>query len=193
VTVADHIIDRGGSPDGTLRVELFRFYGKDTVTINLVDGDTSANLTAQQARAVARDLVEHADRLDEQDGGDGTEASDYAPSIGAFVKTQLDHDRHYAYQASGLLGRVTPWLRWEKLKESLPGLSRADCMHIERQAPHRVLRQVEALRITVAAHLQDHECADGRWYARDEGCRTVRRIAGIYLDRPGYNEEWTLR
>ena len=36
--MADHTIDRGGSPDGTLRVELFRFYGEDTVTIDLVDG-----------------------------------------------------------------------------------------------------------------------------------------------------------
>jgi hypothetical protein len=62
--MADHAIDRGGSPDGTLRVELLRFYGEDTVTIDLVDGDTAAHLTAEQARAVARDLLEHADQLD---------------------------------------------------------------------------------------------------------------------------------
>jgi hypothetical protein len=62
--VTDHVIDRGGSPDGILRVELFRFYGEDTVTIDLVDGDTSAHLTAEQARAVAADLVEYADQLD---------------------------------------------------------------------------------------------------------------------------------
>jgi hypothetical protein len=190
--VADHAIDRGGSPDGILRVELFRFYGEDVVTLDLVDGDTAARLTAEQARAVARDLVEHADLLDGRGGTADAEACDYAPSIGEFVKTQLDHDHHYAYQASGLLGIVTPWLRWATLKEAMPGLSRADCMHIERQAPHRVLRQVEALRIIVAAHLQDHECADGQWYARDEGCRTVRRIAAIYLGRPGYDEDWTL-
>lgn len=62
--MADHIIDRGGSPDGTLRVEPSRFYGENTVTIDLVDGDTAAHLTAEQARAVARDLMEHAARID---------------------------------------------------------------------------------------------------------------------------------
>lgn len=62
--MADHIIDRGGSPDGTLRVELFQFYGEQTVTVDQVDGDTAAHLTADQARAVARDLIDHADRLD---------------------------------------------------------------------------------------------------------------------------------
>lgn len=64
--MADHPIDRGGSPDGILRVELFQFYGEQTVTIDLVDGDTSAHLTAEQARAVAADLVKHANL---QDGG----------------------------------------------------------------------------------------------------------------------------
>lgn len=63
VAVSHHTFDRGGSPDGTLSVSIERFYGDDCVAIDL-ESATEAHLTAEQARAVAADLVAHADALD---------------------------------------------------------------------------------------------------------------------------------
>ena len=67
--MAEHIYDRGGSPDGALGISLGRFYGEEAVELDLVSGDSAAHLTAEQARAVAADLVAHADALDERTGG----------------------------------------------------------------------------------------------------------------------------
>jgi hypothetical protein len=60
-----HTYDRGGAPDGTLGISIDRFYGDDLVCLELEDGGSAAHLTAAQARAVAEDLVAHADALDE--------------------------------------------------------------------------------------------------------------------------------
>jgi hypothetical protein len=62
--VAHHTFHRGGAPDGTLAVSIERFYGDDYVAIDLEPGASMAHLTAEQARAVAGDLVAHADELD---------------------------------------------------------------------------------------------------------------------------------
>ena len=65
--MAEHPYDAGGGDivnNGLLAVELDRFYGEDYVSIELGHGGSFAHLTAEQARAVARDLIEHADRLD---------------------------------------------------------------------------------------------------------------------------------
>jgi len=59
-----HTYGRGGAPDGTLGVSIDRFYGNDLLCIELEDDDTAAYLTAAQARAVAADLIAHADALD---------------------------------------------------------------------------------------------------------------------------------
>lgn len=66
--MAEHKYDRGGGDtddNGILTVELARFYGEDVVSLEIAHGATFASLTADQARAVGRDLLEHADRLDE--------------------------------------------------------------------------------------------------------------------------------
>jgi len=62
--MSTHTYDRGGAPDGTLGISIDRFHGDDLVYIELEDGDTAAYLSAVQARAVAVDLVVHADALD---------------------------------------------------------------------------------------------------------------------------------
>jgi len=61
--VAAHKYDNGGSPDGTLGISLDRFYGDDYVCLEFEHGGTSAYLTADQARAVALDLLAHATAL----------------------------------------------------------------------------------------------------------------------------------
>lgn len=54
--------------DRTLGISLDRYYGDEIVCIELSNGATFANLTSDQARAVADDLRVHADALDELTG-----------------------------------------------------------------------------------------------------------------------------
>jgi hypothetical protein len=63
--MSKHTYDRGGASDGTLGISIDRFYGDDLVCLELEDGGSFAYLTADQARAVAKDLMAHADSLDE--------------------------------------------------------------------------------------------------------------------------------
>jgi hypothetical protein len=65
--MAEHPFTRGGADDGKLGVSIDRFYGEDYVCVELMPGVTFANLTAQQARAVAHDLTVHADALKNQE------------------------------------------------------------------------------------------------------------------------------
>ena len=55
----------------TIGVSLDRYYGQETVLLELSGEATFANLTSEVARAVARDLLAHADRLDELAGETG--------------------------------------------------------------------------------------------------------------------------
>lgn len=64
VTVGHHTFDRGGADDGTLSVHIERFYGDEYVAIDLDPAGSGAHLTAEEARAVAADLVQHANELD---------------------------------------------------------------------------------------------------------------------------------
>lgn len=52
----------------TVGVSLDRYYGEETVLLELSGEATFANLTSTLARAVAADLLAHADRLDELTG-----------------------------------------------------------------------------------------------------------------------------
>lgn len=52
----------------TVGVSLDRYYGQETVLLELSGEATFANLTSALARAVAKDLLAHADRLDELTG-----------------------------------------------------------------------------------------------------------------------------
>ena len=52
----------------TVGVSLDRYYGEETVLLELSDEATFANLTSELARAVAADLNAHADALDEMTG-----------------------------------------------------------------------------------------------------------------------------
>ena len=52
----------------TVGVSLDRYYGEETVLLELSGEATYANLTSALARAVAKDLLTHADALDELTG-----------------------------------------------------------------------------------------------------------------------------
>ena len=52
----------------TIGVSLDRYYGQETVLLELSGEATFANLTSELARAVAADLTAHADALDELTG-----------------------------------------------------------------------------------------------------------------------------
>lgn len=52
----------------TIGVSLDRYYGEETVLLELGGEATFANLTSELARAVAADLNAHADALDELTG-----------------------------------------------------------------------------------------------------------------------------
>ena len=62
--MAAHPYDDGRS----VGVSLDRYYGDETVCLELSNGATMAHLTSAQARAVAADLLTHADALDELAG-----------------------------------------------------------------------------------------------------------------------------
>ncbi|WP_019059967.1 hypothetical protein [Streptomyces prunicolor] len=61
--MAFHTFGRGCAPDGTLAVSIERF-GDNYVAIDLDPAAGVAHLTADETRAVAADLLAHADELD---------------------------------------------------------------------------------------------------------------------------------
>ncbi|MCX5239802.1 hypothetical protein OG824_31835 [Streptomyces prunicolor] len=61
--MAFHTFDRGGAPAGTLAISIDRF-GDDYVALDLDPAAGVAHLTAEETRAVAADLLAHADELD---------------------------------------------------------------------------------------------------------------------------------
>ena len=63
--MAAHPYDDG---DRTLGVHLERYYGEEKVCMELSNGADVAYLTSAEARAVAKDLLTHADALDELTG-----------------------------------------------------------------------------------------------------------------------------
>lgn len=74
--------------------------------------------------------------------------------------------------------------------------------HIARHDPARVLRDIEAKRQLVGVHHAelievvnaDREERSGYWCAECDGetfpCRTLRLLASVYADHPGYRVEW---
>lgn len=61
--MATHRYDNGGQEDGTLDVSIEAFYGDEYVCLDLVNGDSGAHLTADQAEELAADLIAHAQAL----------------------------------------------------------------------------------------------------------------------------------
>ena len=105
--MAEHAYDRGGgdtADNGRLTVELDRFYGEDVVSLELAHGASYASLTAVQARAVAADLNEHADRL-ERPGS--------CPACGkeGIVKPDGGRVMHFDPRRERLGFAVIPWCR----------------------------------------------------------------------------------
>jgi hypothetical protein len=120
-----------------------------------------------------------------------------------FVRLQLDEDERIARKATS----GDPW-RMEGM--SIRGGTRMnhtdvlvvrhtwpqEAEHIARHDPARVLREVDSLRKIVddlAAVIADDE---GMGYYSDghsglaTAKRTLRLLAAIFDDRPGYREEW---
>lgn len=72
-----------------------------------------------------------------------------------------------------------------------PTVDLADAQHIATHDPARVLRQVAAMRLIVAEHGDQHECTDRRASEYPYvGCRTLRLVASVYADRPGFDPRW---
>ncbi|MFI1562170.1 DUF6221 family protein [Streptomyces sp. NPDC020490] len=69
--------------------------------------------------------------------------------------------------------------------------------HIAAHDPARVLREIDAKRAVLALHTQsirDDGCqvcdVPGGRRLRPDACTTVRLLAVVYADRPGYRETW---
>lgn len=63
--MAHHMFDRGGADDGALMVSIDSFYGENYVCTEIEPGGLGFfNLTAEQARAYAADLLAHAEALE---------------------------------------------------------------------------------------------------------------------------------
>lgn len=62
--MSTYLVDRGGQDDGEFIVSIERFYGERYVNLDNDSGDCVTHLTADQARAVAADLIASADVLD---------------------------------------------------------------------------------------------------------------------------------
>jgi hypothetical protein len=66
--------------------------------------------------------------------------------------------------------------------------------HVVGHDPTRVLREIDAKRKLVALHDRpQHQCVaeDGptQWHVKDP-CATLRLLASVYSDRPGYLDSW---
>lgn len=61
--MSGHDFDWGGLP-GTLMVSIDKFHGDDLVSLELRGVQNEAHLTPEQARALAADLVTHANYLE---------------------------------------------------------------------------------------------------------------------------------
>jgi hypothetical protein len=71
----------------------------------------------------------------------------------------------------------------------------ADAAHIAAHDPARVLREVEAKRSLVNAHerrpMSKGDTADcAHCWGAVWPCPTLRLLASVYDDRPGYQETW---
>lgn len=67
--------------------------------------------------------------------------------------------------------------------------------HIVRHDPARVLREIDAKRMIVAAHerrpMSKGDSADcAHCWGAVWPCPTLRLLASVYNDRPGFKEEW---
>ena len=71
---------------------------------------------------------------------------------------------------------------------------KADARHIARHDPARVLREIEFKRAIIALHHEDAAecmgCYDGRDGFAPYPCQTIRRLAAIDSDHPGYDPSW---
>lgn len=85
--------------------------------------------------------------------------------------------------------------------EGYPTLEQA--AHIAEHDPARVLREIDAKRQLIARHAEsdfpynpDDGPGDYSWTAQCDGCHedapctTLRILAAVYADRPGYRPEW---
>jgi len=64
-------------------------------------------------------------------------------------------------------------------------------VHANRWCPARVLREVEAHRRILAAHRPGSDPCDAHDASlRTIECETLRLLASIYSDRPGFRQEW---
>lgn len=73
----------------------------------------------------------------------------------------------------------------------------ANGTHVSRHDPARVLREIDAKRMIVAAHerrpMSKSDSADcAHCWGAVWPCPTLRILASVYDDRPGYREEWAL-
>ena len=142
--------------------------------------------------------------------------------LAAFLAARLDEDEA---AAKAVEDRSEPWTgRWQPrernaletyngwvLAVSVPiggDFAPGVVEHIARHDPARVLREVEAGRAILAAHLPGEfdryglteilcrTCVTGHEaYMDDDGadpwpCATVRRLAAVWSDHPDYREEW---
>lgn len=131
------------------------------------------------------------------------------PDIVEFLTESLAEDKRYAHAASGLLGVASPWHSWSQLKDAMPGMSRANCQHIERQSPARVLAEVETKQHVLARHrpATDEDLGWSSYVGACFGCGTygefadartpdisdcpeLRNLAAPYAERPGYKPAW---
>lgn len=70
--------------------------------------------------------------------------------------------------------------------------------HVARFDPARVTAELAAKRAIVYLHGRGHDCSgydhngevDAYQYVPDGDCSTLRHLAAVYADRPGYQPEW---
>jgi hypothetical protein len=118
-----------------------------------------------------------------------------------FLRACLDEDERVALEAAAQTGGNV-----EIVAKNLDIIFECLGRHWARHDPARVLAEVAAKRAIVdlhspsegdcrtCAHLTDDEDPDGNWYTDVLGepwpCPTLRHLAAVYADQPGYRPEW---
>lgn len=122
----------------------------------------------------------------------------------AWLRDQIAEDAGWAQDALDLADYlVTREWRWVRFSghPDHPNLPPSSSFYRGAPSPERVLTQCEAHLKILAEHspydtmaggvgIVCSSCAGGGGFNADWPCRTIRVLTAVYVDRPGYRDEW---
>jgi len=122
--------------------------------------------------------------------------------LAAFLRARLDEDEVRAKERAEPGGMHQPWQEARDLREvaakraileihkvySEPEIQNID--HIDKKWNMGWVERAETGHAVYWCEECDHDRDYDHISSRQEGCRTLRALAAVYSDHPGYRQEW---